>query len=237
VAVEHDGVRLGLSSPGDPVLVAFGGISGGMAMPPFEFLKLSEGIRSNTIFVRDPRRAWYHLGVPGLGRDIDGCASTLDHLIAAQRPRRTVMVGNSAGGYAALLFSRLVSRVETVLAFSPQTFIDRGRRFAHMDRRWRRELRGVYANPMASRCYFDLRSTLRPTDGRTIQTHIFVAADDRLDRLHAGRVASIPGVEVHQLPAGGHSVIRILRDQGTLKSIVEASLQGIALPDPGSEWS
>jgi acetyl esterase/lipase len=213
------------AGPGDPLLIAFGGIAGRLAMPPFEFFRLTSAVPCGKVFVRDLHQAWYHRGVADLGASIDETASALGDLIASQVPGRVVTIGNSAGGYAALLFGHLVSRIDAVMAFSPQTFIDRTHRLVHRDRRWRREIAALHALDARSRGYLDLRAALRRPEVGSPETHVFASADDRLDRIHARRLAGIRGVTVHEYPSGGHSLIRSLRDRGELAPLLLAALR------------
>ncbi|MDQ3226141.1 MAG: hypothetical protein M3Q50_05870, partial [Chloroflexota bacterium] len=117
------------------LLVLFGGIAGGVSMPVFEFFRLTSELPVNKAFLRDPRRGWYQLGIPGLG---DSATAVLDHLqaiIARAGTGRVVMAGASAGGFAAILFGALCAADE-VIAFSPQTFVDRENRARAGDTRW-----------------------------------------------------------------------------------------------------
>lgn len=218
---------LEIHEPGAPLLVAFGGLKGNLGMPPFEFLRSTEALRAGKVFVRDPHQAWYHRGVPGLGDDIDQVAAGLARVIDTHDPARVVMTGNSAGGYAALLFSRIVPNVDAVIAFSPQTFIDRWHRAWHRDQRWRDQLRLVQRTGFARPDSLDLLHVIRRGIAPEVSTHIYVGADDRLDLVHARRMSDVPGVQVHEVrEGGGHSVVRSLRDRGALTTILQASLRG-----------
>ena len=45
----------------------FGGIAGGVSMPVFEFFRVTADFPAKSVFLRDPRRGWYQLGIPGVG--------------------------------------------------------------------------------------------------------------------------------------------------------------------------
>ena len=94
---------------GDPLLVDFAGAGEVLAicfgayepmrLPPFEFYgrmkkieKLS-GRTINKILVRDRSNAWYHYGVPGVGRDLPDTIARLKALIAEMNPSKVVTVG------------------------------------------------------------------------------------------------------------------------------------------------
>jgi hypothetical protein len=218
-----------LSNAGAPLLIAFGGIHRGIGIPPFEFFRSAAGVTCNKMFVRDLHQAWYHRGVPGLGEDIDSNAAALAILIDSHEPRRVVMTGNSAGGYASLLFATLVPRVDTVLAFAPQTFIDTRNRVVHGDPRWHSQITKIHAR--SSKRYFDLQPVISEEGARSTGRHIFVGIDSRLDRVHARRLSRLPGIQVHEFDAGGHRLIRSIRDSGLLTQLLEAALRAEPLPD------
>ena len=84
-------------------MVAFGGMGGTFGMPHFEFSNLTSGFSVNKIYIRDLYRMWYHGGLPGITDHIEGIAHYLARQIQLRDIKKTIMVGNSMGGYAALL--------------------------------------------------------------------------------------------------------------------------------------
>jgi hypothetical protein len=216
-------VAVDFGPPGRALLVAFGGISGALGMPPFEFFKLSAELDCKRIFVRDLNQAWYHEGLPGIAEDLPGIAMFLRARIQESRAERVVFVGNSMGGYAAILLGALAG-AHAVYAFSPQTFIDRWRRLLFWDRRWRREIARVHALAQARRDVFDLRSAL-PYLPAVPQIEVHYSPESRIDRLHATRLRGLPGVTLHPHGEGGHQVVARLRDTGALRSLLVRSLR------------
>jgi pimeloyl-ACP methyl ester carboxylesterase len=214
---------------GRPLLIAFGGVAGRLGMAPFEFFRLVSDLPCGKVFVRDIDQAWYQRGVDGLGGGIDDSAASLAQMIAARSPERVVMVGNSAGGYAALLFGHLIPDVDAILAFSPQTFIDRWHRAIHLDRRWRRPIATANRGRSPAR-YRDLLPILRSRTQDPPRVDIFASVSDRLDSLHARRVGTVPHITIRWCEGTDHSLIRSLRDRGELKPLLEAAIR----PDPGS---
>ncbi len=67
-------VVLDLETESRTLLVLFGGIAGGVSMPVFEFFRLTAGFPAKKAFLRDPRRGWYQLGIPGVGESRRGRA-------------------------------------------------------------------------------------------------------------------------------------------------------------------
>lgn len=221
----HDpsrGVATDLSPAADALLVAFGGLHGAMGIAPFEFFRLASGIGTKKVFVRDLDRAWYHRGVRGLGSSIDEVANGLAEVLAAAGAHRVVAVGNSAGGYAALLFGRLLG-LDEVHAFSPQTFLGPRDRIRHLEYRWRRELR-VLRRQVPDRRYLDLRGVLDRPEAAAKPAHVHYCHTSRLDRIHAERVSALPGVVLHPYDVAGHALVNTLRDTGELERILRGAL-------------
>ena len=209
-----------LSETGAPLLVAFGGFAGGLGIHPSEFFDLTKDARANRIFMRDVQKVWYQRGLPGVATDIDGIASFLAEKREEVGASRVVLVGNSMGGYAAVVLGILLD-ADRVLAFAPQTFIGRLHRFVHYDRRCTELIRNVHRTP--NRRYLDLKPLLRRLSP-SCEIDMFYCQDDRLDRIHAERLNFAPNVHTHSLSKGGHSVIKHLRSSGALTSVVRDAL-------------
>jgi pimeloyl-ACP methyl ester carboxylesterase len=220
-------VALELDSPSRCALVAFGGIVGALGMPPFEFFKVTDGLECKKIFLRDLHQAWYHGGLPGICNDIGGIAEFLRARLAGAGVERLVLVGNSMGGYAALLLGVML-KADVVLAFSPQTYIDERTRRRTWDRRWTPEVERAQELGHAVHDWFDLRPMLHgaPSSLRA-QVHFSLAS--RLDSVHALRLLRVPAVELHPHVRGGHNAIQGLRESGALRAILAEALRGPAL--------
>lgn len=212
-AVEFD-----LSADSSTLFIFFGGMAAGIAMPPFEFYNFSKILGESKIFVRDFDQCWYHAGLPGCSRDIYSTVNYLRGEIRKIGPRRIVFVGNSMGGYAAMLFAALLGEGE-VVAFAPQTFISPLLRMRYRDGRWRRQIFKVWWRGLFARKVWDLRPLLSRR-GAGLKISVFVSAQDRLDYAHALRIKGVPGVTVHEVDGGGHDVVKLLRDNGSLPAIM-----------------
>ncbi len=217
-------VVLDLDGDAPTLLVLFGGIAGGVSMPVFEFFRLTSTMPGKKAFLRDPRRGWYQLGIPGVGESAAEIRRFLDDVIARANVERVVMAGASAGGYAALLFGVWCGASE-VLAFSPQTFIDPAQRSAQGDDRWAPQIADLYAAMPGRAATLDLREVLAEAPVRPrLQVH--ASSDDALDLIHARRIADIPGVELTEHERGGHRLVKTLRDRGILQPLLLQALSG-----------
>ena len=221
IAQPETHVALDLSGDARSLLILFGGIAGGVSMPVFEFFRLTAGMPGKKAFLRDPRRGWYQLGLPGVGPTVQDVRRYLDQIIASADVDRVVMAGASAGGYAAMLFGAWCS-ADHVLAFSPQTYIDAAHRAATGDNRWEPQIDQLHAAKPPAAIY-DLRDVLSSSAMPRIAIH--VSNDDALDLLHAHRVAGLPNVTITEHEQGGHRLVKTLRDRGILGPLLQDALR------------
>ncbi len=203
--------------------VFFGGMAAGIVIPRFEFYNASRIVDEHKIFVRDFGRCWYHAGLAGVSRNIDATAVYLRRRIREIAPRRTVFVGNSMGGYAAMLFAALLGEAE-VIAFAPQTFLSPWLRWHHRDDRWRPQIRRMWRQGLMRPRFWDLKPLLMRRRSR-LGISVYVSDKDRLDLVHAERIRDVPGVHIHTFAEGGHDVVRHLRDAGQLARIMSGHAQ------------
>jgi pimeloyl-ACP methyl ester carboxylesterase len=206
------------------LLVAFGGLNQRPGLPVFEFLRVTDEIPVNRIYLRDEHLSWYHAGVAGMSTSIDGTVDPLRALMAEHGSERCVMVGNSAGGYAAILFGVLCGADE-VVSFVPQTFLDRRQRIRNRDRRFGDWIPPLRAAPYWTPRYADL-ANLPFTGAPVIRIHH--ARGYRLDRAHARHLDGRPGVELvpyDQARRRAHGIVRRLRSEGTLLRLLTHALQ------------
>ena len=111
-------VAVSLSDVGAPPLVAFGGIAGKVGILPFEFFNLTKDIKASKIYIRGLEQVWYQKGLPGVATDIDGIGSFLAEKREEVEASRVVLVGNSTGGYAAIVLGSLLAHPLTTLSLS-----------------------------------------------------------------------------------------------------------------------
>lgn len=98
----------------------FGGI------PPFEFLNYLGKNYTNEcdlVFFIDNYQCSYHKGIKNISNNIDETAVYINDIIDSGNYDKIIFMGNSAGGYAAILFGSLCKNVSNVIAFIPQTIL------------------------------------------------------------------------------------------------------------------
>lgn len=206
----------------DTMLILFGGIAGGVSMPVYEFFRVTDCYPVKRLFLRDPFRAWYLRGLPQVGTDAISVRDALSHTIREAGVCRVITAGASAGGFAALLFGAWIG-AEAMIAFSPQSFLGEAARFTAADDRWAEQIGPLHSALGAEHPHYDVIPHLLAAT-RPQQVSIHVSTNDDLDRLHAGRMHDVPGLVIHEHRDGGHRLVKNLRDNGQLATILQAIL-------------
>lgn len=197
--------------------IIFGGLKAGVGMPPFEFVKAANILTEHKIFVRDFSQAWYHRGLPGISNNLTETSDYLRERINTYKPEETVLIGNSMGGFAAILFASMLSNCRAI-AISPQTYLGIGKRLVNRERRWRSELRKTYFYSFFGERRYDLAS-INPKNS-SWHADILLSANHARDLSHAKNVAHIPQIRIHKFDCKSHRLVKKLRDVGMLNKIL-----------------
>ena len=215
---DTDSVSIDLSEGSKNLYIFFGGMAAGIVVPPFEFFNASQTLHENRIFIRDFRQCWYHTGLKGISTDLHSTAEFIANVIKRLSPEKVTFVGNSMGGFAAILFAHLIGKGR-VVAFAPQTFVSRRLRKLHQDRRWKKQIRRLYFQTILRPKAFDLRHVVSSSPSR-VPVSIFFSSNNVLDSLHASHVSDLDNVSLQPVTGGGHEVVKLLRDRGDLPAIL-----------------
>ncbi len=194
-------------------IFSFGGLNNRPGMPVKEFFYTLTNAKYNVVFVKDFAQVWYQQGLKG----ISGTRSeTADFLLETfeDLPRPWIFIGNSAGAYAAIYFGQKIN-ADRVVAFSPQTLVDR-KTFIHFS--------GVLPR---SRSFFpdDDENDLLYTLGKSAKPEVEIHYGTRnpTDRGQAHRVSGIEKVTLCQVDTRQHIVSRTLKNKGKLVSTIIGS--------------
>lgn len=194
-----------------PLIITFGGISGQFHQPLFEFKKfLQKNVDCHFIYLKDTKQAWYQRGVVGLGDTIPEVVQSLKNIIKNINYSKTITLGSSMGGYAALLFGKLLE-VDKILAFVPQTFISQKDLRTQGDLRFIGPIDAMHAS---TQVIHDDLSKFVYKDG---QVTIVYGKDELIDKIHADKIRNAT-LEPYE---GGHCVVKTLRDKGILIKIIQ----------------
>lgn len=214
---ELEPVRESFVEGSEKLYIFFGGIVGGLGMPPFEFFESSGVLDQSRVFLRDLDQSWYQRGLPGVGPDLGSVVELLRWSIGRSQAKEIIFVGNSMGGFAALTFCSLLGQGR-VVAFSPQTVIDEQSRKRLNDKRWAAQMQRLHQNPSPDHI-LNLPEHLR-VNRRDIRADIHVSSVEPLDMLHARELATFRNIHLHEYAEGGHRLVAELRDQGKLLELL-----------------
>lgn len=200
----------------DTLLVTFAGLGVGRSPPTFIFRKfLSPYAGVDKLFIRDVSMSWYLRGLPGISADVPATARELE--ARTRGYRKVVFLGCSSGGMAAILYGQLL-RVSKVLAFAPQTTLGASKVSEYGDERWELRLADLRRDAGLA-AYLDL-ATLNPLG---IPVDLYYPGASRLDCAHAERITGAAVARFPQ-PGTGHLVALQMRDNGTLRAVIEREL-------------
>ncbi len=111
----------GTTDNNELVIISFAGnyLSIG-GIPPFEYLNFLNKYfpEHDKYFFIDTNKLWYHKGISNLSTDIESTNDFINNIL--QKYKKSIFIGNSAGGYASILFGSLLN-IDKVIAFIPQT--------------------------------------------------------------------------------------------------------------------
>lgn len=212
----------------DTLLLCFGGRAGNIGIPPWEFMAITESLPCRRVFVRDTNQAWYHFGTANMGGSITGINNSLRRIFGGpdRGLTRLVTVGNSAGGYAAILFGHLLG-ADKVVAFSPQTVLSAEGRRKMGETRWPQL--DYIAEHTRTPQYLDLLDVLASLDlGRPpMPISIYYSDADPLDARHVDPITKmISWCCSYAVNLGDHNVVKPMRDKGLLLPLLARAVAG-----------
>jgi pimeloyl-ACP methyl ester carboxylesterase len=215
-------------SPGLPAVVVFGGVGHQVDIPILEFSHVLEDIQADKFFINDFSNAWYHLGLDGISATLSETATFL-HKTVVSRYSRTILVGHSMGGYAALAFGALTD-ASRVVAFSPQAFISRKRRKEFADIRWEPKLDALYGTGVPVMDLEEIFGGLAKPPCTIFD--IYIAANEPVDKHHYNEIKRIASLyplrfNIHDTQNAIHHTVRKLREDNRLKKILMEAINEV----------
>ncbi|GAB5388674.1 MAG: hypothetical protein Alpg2KO_16420 [Alphaproteobacteria bacterium] len=188
------------------VLLSFTGIRfglGGVHYGGAEFRGLGERF-DNTLFLYDLTRSW------GNHLDWDQIAQQLAPFVQG---RHVDAIGNSMGGFLAILASRILT-LQTVISMVPQYSVHPD--LMPEETRWKRYTRKISDWPCPS-----LDGCFQPTTRYTI-----ITADNPAEQRHWSRFPVLDNINLYALSHDRHGLGNSLKKQGALAPILTAALEG-----------
>lgn len=209
--VKQGSIYMDIRNSNWPTIVSFAGLG-----DQFQFKATLANLDVNIIYLRDLKHNWYVNGVVGVGDDVEGVAGFLRARLKELGTSKVITMGASAGGFAAILYGSLLG-VHRIIAFSPQTFMDRFHRTIYYDYRWKDRFQQIYAGNRSNRPFLDLKRIVRNYKGKVA---LFYDKKHRLDNIHARRIKG-RNIECFPSAGGGHNLVKELRSVGKLEEYLE----------------
>ena len=210
ILVETDSVRLSLLGTGtDTLFVAFTGVGQGLGgIQTEEFIGTASRGNKSALFVIDKKRSWYN--------EPDVMSEALFHykrIRTELNARRTVALGNSMGGFGAILFSGLAN-IDAAIAFSPQFSVHPD--IVPQENRWKE-----YRKQIGRFLYKDLSSSFR----HETRYYIF-NGDAPEEEMHFSHFPQRPNVTNIVFPGCYHEVARMLKTDARLSELISLCAEG-----------
>ncbi len=202
----------------EKLFLFFGGLVGSIGMFPFEFYRSAQILDHSKIFFRDISQAWYQRGLPGIGGNAHAVGDYLQAKIEESGATEIRFVGNSMGGYAALMFCAMIGRGKAI-TFVPQTFICPKKRLLLGDERYQDKVQALHRNLTATDIV-DLKRWIGERNPE-MEAQVHVSDEDPIDMLHANELEGFGNIEIYRYQqGGGHDLVQWLRDEGELARIL-----------------
>lgn len=209
----------------DILLITFAGMGWKNSYPTFIFHNFLKSYKTiDKLFLRDLQCRYY---INGLKNSTSNFMETIEFyrsIINKKKYRKIVALGCSAGGFAAILYGQIL-KFDKVIAFSPQTVLDKAKE----------ELIGdVYNAPKTCKW---LRTQSSDTEYQLslnlnnfrpfkcpVDIHYCKHANKGCDKKHALFIES-NNCKLFEHEGNDHLVALKLRDEGKLKNIIDKTIQ------------
>jgi len=197
--------------PGDGThaIISFAGIGFGDGnIQITEFHKSLSGSPNDLYFVIDKSRSWYNENFTKI-RDLINTDLTRRNIA------RVSTIGNSMGGFGALIFASQFSGCRAAMAFTPQSTVDPS--IVPWESRYLNLIQQVSVwNGL------DATKSLSPD----IRYDVFYGNSNSWDLQHASRLSACAhkSLRIHIIPQAGHEVATYLKKTGALNAIIQKLL-------------
>jgi len=195
----------------DQAVVSFTGIGFGMhGIQIEEFRKTLSQDTNHVYYVIDRSRHWYN-------SSFDKIADTLNGDFAKNGVKRVVTLGNSMGGFGAVIFATVLHGCQRSIAFSAQSAIDPA--IVPWDRRFKK-----LTDSVQRWTGLDAMNALRSDH----YYFLFFGSTDPIDVRHAARFASADcaTMSICLVDGTGHAVAADLKKRGILSKLMVALIDG-----------
>ena len=214
VGMERRGMGIVVSNEKEDhrnAMISFGGLGN-----RFNFWNILKELKAKKIFLKDQYHSWYQRGVYENINSVEKVAEELKKILKENKIDYTVVVGDSAGGCAAIQFGHLIG-ADVVLSFNAQTFVTQVLRGTYKDNRWEE----MAMNYLSDNAGFNLKDQMVKSNGKT-KYFLFYSYGHGLDRIHNEMLSGLPGINLMPIDCNYHGVAGELKKLGYLKPMLDA---------------
>ena len=187
------------------LVLAFTGLKHGLGgLPQDEFIGSARGnTRNHVLFISDLKRSWY-----SSRQLVNKILETVNTFISKHKISKITAIGNSMGGYGALLFATHVP-LQKVIAFAPQISMHPE---VLLETRW-----------IECRAHFgeDLPASVCPSiEGTATRFFVFFGAESQADAAQTALLPRVANLSLLTVQKCGHDVAAFLKKEGLLKPVL-----------------
>lgn len=193
------------------LLLVFTGVQHGHGDVPLnEFARTaSNGARNHVLFISDRKRSWFSRR--GLGLRI---TTIVTDFMAQHGIERLDAVGNSMGGYGAILFSQALP-IRRVAAFAPQISMDPAV-IGETRWDWFRDQFGPELKPSVAEAVVNSQAEI----------HVIYGAACPRDSRQIALLPPAPNLHLHPIRDWWHDVAQGLKEMGLMEDLFKAIFDG-----------
>lgn len=191
---------------GRVAIISFSGIGFGLGgIQIEEFRKSLSGISNDIYFVKEKARHWYNSSF----RQI---CDFLNEELSRRGIDSAVTLGNSMGGFGAIIFAGELLGCRSAIAFSAQSAVDPA--IVPWEERYRQ-----YTDTVSQWAGLDATQLLH----QNINYTLFFGNHDPLDIRHAARMAAAEcsNMSIYIISNAGHDLANFLKRDGVLRHLIE----------------
>lgn len=214
--------RLDCSAESDTMMISFAVFPAPGGKSAFDFIRSTNPVKVKKLFLRDPNMMWFQKGSPGIGDDVPGVLAFIQNVIAQERIRRVVTIGNSGGGFSALLFGVMLGADE-IHAFNPPTRLRGPEDTSAPD-----QLEALTKEKGNAIPYLDLREIMRKHLQPRTKIYIHYSRGERRDKRHAKYLGEFSNVRLFEFPSVTHHMARFFAERAMLTPLLQVAADGDA---------
>lgn len=206
-------------SSGESLLITFAALPGANGQTRFAFMDVTSELHARRAFLIDPHDVLYLKGVPGISDDISGIAAWVRAFADRDGIKRIVCLGNSAGGYGAIVVGTLAG-AHVIHAINPPTILSKPEYLRNTP--IRRNLESFDHDHLKT---FDLDNFLGTELKSHSHVYIHYSGGASIDRDRSLLFEGMSNVHLVEYEFDDHELARSLARTGTITRMLEISLR------------